>query len=530
MTVAPKDRHVVLSGLMGSGKSTLARALAERMGRACVDMDDMIASRTGLTIERWFSERGEDAFRDVEAHMVSDVIEETAPKVIALGGGAALRTETRKKLLKETLLITLTAPVDELSRRVAMDTSRPLLKGGNAVEVLSQLKTSRAASYAECHASIETKGQGTDVLVTQIERFASLRCVAVPLGVRSYSVWIGTGLKDVVEHMVEQGRGEHTVVMVSDMNVEPIAGKPLLACLKASGHRVIDVVLPPGEAHKTLQNVEQIWNAALEGGVSRSDIVVGVGGGVVGDLAGFAASSLLRGIELGHVPTTLLSMVDSSVGGKTGFDRPQGKNLIGTFYQPRFVCCDLEHLRSLPMDEYRSGLAEVIKAAWIEGDSAVQFLEQNVDALLANHVDVLSEAIERAVALKARVVKEDEQESGLRRVLNLGHTIGHAIEAYERFEGIRHGEAVSLGMVASARVGVRLGMMQKEEALRLERLLRSLGLPTDVAPWLKRAEMFQFLSSDKKRSGETLHYVVPGAPGKVDVVPLSVEKLQQLLS
>jgi 3-dehydroquinate synthase len=377
---------------------------------------------------------------------------------------------------------------------------------------------------------VETTGREFDDIAQEIERLAGLRCVAVPLASRSYSVWIGAGLEDIVERYIRSIAAGHVVMVVTDSNVEGVGGSDKVKQLQASGQRVVDVVLPAGEAHKTLASVERIWDAALAVGINRGDLVVGVGGGVVGDLAGFAAATLLRGVQLGHLPTTLLSMVDSSVGGKTGFDRPEGKNLIGAFYQPRFVICDLRWLSTLPKPELQSGLAEVVKAAWIAGPAQVEFLETQAENLLAGDEQALAQAVHMAVTLKAQVVAADERESGLRMLLNLGHTVGHAIEALQDFRGMRHGEAVALGMVASAQVGAKLGISSLQNAQRLQNLLQRLGLSTDVSPWLKEPRLFQFLAADKKRAAQMINYVVAGAPGSVETIPLPLEKLQKLLT
>ncbi|MCB9666965.1 MAG: 3-dehydroquinate synthase [Myxococcales bacterium] len=514
---------------MGSGKSTVARIVAERTGRRCIDLDAHIVSRTGMSIARWYQERGEAAFRIAEAQALAEAINVSEPLVIALGGGAVLHDDSRRLLLSKGLLLTLTAPVQELARRIEGSRDRPLLVGKDVAATLQGLMDARASSYAECHAVIHTHGRDPGDIATEIAQLSALRSVVVPLGERSYSIWIGRGLDDVAGRAIEEMVSVQHIVLVSDSNIRPLAIPSVIAELEARGKHVIEVTLAPGESHKTLSSVEAIWDAAIAGNVTRGDLVLAVGGGVVGDLAGFAAATLLRGMQLGHLPTTLLSMVDSSVGGKTGFDRPQGKNLIGAFYQPRFVVCDLQRLETLPDVEYRSGLAEVVKAAWISGTSAVEFLERHTQQLLNRHEDTLAQAVEMAVALKAQIVTADEQESGRRRVLNLGHTIGHAIEALENFEGMRHGEAVALGMMAAAKVGRHIGITADNDASRLRQLLHALGLPIDVGPWLTRRELFPLLGADKKRLGNVLHYVVFGEPGHVHAIPLTLEDLRNAL-
>jgi 3-dehydroquinate synthase len=318
------------------------------------------------------------------------------------------------------------------------------------------------------------------------------------------------------------------VVLVSDDVVGPRWADPLRERLQAAGKQVTAVVLGAGEEHKTLASVERIWEAALDAQVDRGGAVLGVGGGVICDLSGFAASTLLRGVPVGHVPTTLLAMVDAAIGGKTGFDTRHGKNLIGSFHQPKFVLCDIDVLSTLAEGERRSGLAEVVKSAWIEGEAAVAQLERDAVALLAGEPEPTARAIRMAASLKARVVTEDERESGARAVLNLGHTVGHAIEASSGYRDIRHGEAVSLGMVAAFRLASKLGVVSATDVERAVRLLGALGLPTDVGPHLHQG-VLSFIGSDKKRRSEGITFVVPSEPGRVDLRPLPLHEVFDLL-
>jgi 3-dehydroquinate synthetase len=249
---------------------------------------------------------------------------------------------------------------------------------------------------------------------------------------------------------------------------------------------------------------------------------------VVGDMAAFAASTILRGITLGQLPSTLLSMVDSAVGGKTGIDRAEGKNLIGTFYQPAFVLCDVETLTTLPLAERRAGLAEVVKSAWLDSEESVVLLERSAEALARGELEATNAAVRMSVAMKARVVTEDEKETGVRATLNLGHTLGHAIEAASGYAALRHGEAVALGMVAAFRLSERLGAASAEQGQRMLALLRRLGLPVDVDKYLDERTL-GFMSSDKKRKGGKIRFIVPGAPGATQITPLTPEEIARLV-
>ena len=256
--------------------------------------------------------------------------------------------------------------------------------------------------------------------------------------------------------------------------------------------------------------------------------MIGVGGGVIGDLAAFAASTLLRGVALGQVPTTLLSMVDSSVGGKTGFNRPRGKNLVGTFYQPKFVLCDVDTLSTLPTEERIAGLAEAVKSAWLDSEESVAMLERDAEALLAADPDATIRAVRMSIRLKSRIVHEDERESGRRMLLNLGHTVGHGLEAAYDYRGIRHGEGVALGMIAAMRVASHLGHGRLEETERLTRLLDRLGLPTDLDRRLN-SRALEFIGSDKKRRGEQIHFVIPRLPGETEIRLVGIDEVREAL-
>jgi shikimate kinase/3-dehydroquinate synthase len=516
-----------LSGPMGSGKSTLGRAIASRLRVSFVDLDARIEAEQGAMVMQIFKECGEPEFRRIERETAERVLAEGRAKVIALGGGTVTDRALRRRFLERGVLVTLRAPVDELVRRVGGAADRPLLaRGDQARAVLAGLIEERAAAYAECHAAVETEGRAIDAIADEVIRVWRERPVVVPLGERTYRVEIGAGVAARVGVRLAQAGVERTVLVVSDWNVEEPWARRCREHAAAAGYRAIPVSLPPGEPSKTLASVEAIWDAALEAGIDRASGLVAVGGGVVGDLGGFAASTLLRGIAFGQIPTTLLAMVDSSVGGKTGFDRPQGKNLIGTFHQPRFVLCDVDALSTLERGERIAGLAELAKAAWLDGEDAVAALERDAEALREGAPGPTAEAIRRAVALKARIVAEDERERGRRELLNLGHTFGHAMEAASGFR-MRHGEAVARGMVIAIRIAQRLGHADGAAAARLERLLEALGLPIDPERHLDAAT-FAFVSADKKRAGAEVRVVLPGAPGDTRIHPIRLADLERL--
>lgn len=513
---------------MGSGKSQVANALAELWRKSAVDLDHAIEQRAGMGIPQIFERRGESGFRELERSVLRELLADPKVCIVSLGGGTVTDFVSRRLLLEQGVLITLRASLDTLCARVGSGRGRPLLAGGNIRQRLETVLEQRAAAYAECHREIETDGRSIREVAQEVDRVVSDAPIVVPMGERTYRVEVGSGTRHDLARRARKAVSGDQALLVTDTGVQDPWGRRAEQELVDAGFKVTSVCLESGEQHKNLGSIERIWDAALSSGVDRDALVVGVGGGVVGDMAAFAASTILRGISIGQLPTTLLAMVDSAVGGKTGIDRPQGKNLIGTFHQPRFVLCDVETLSTLPLAERRAGLAEVVKSAWIDGEASVKLLEDRAEDLVAGDLDATTDAVRMSVQLKARIVTEDEKESGVRALLNLGHTVGHAIEAATGFLGLRHGEAVSLGMVAAFRLARALGAATSEQEHRAVSLLKALGLPVELDGYLDEKSL-DFLGSDKKRKGGKVRFVVPGAPGETRLVPLGLDEVRKLV-
>jgi shikimate kinase/3-dehydroquinate synthase len=517
--------RIFLSGMMGTGKSTVARIVSRRLGLSAIDLDERIALRTASTVPEVFVTRGEAAFRALEQQVLDECLSESDDVVVSLGGGTVTSEPLRRRLLGQGVLVTLEADVATLNGRLGSGSGRPLLQGQDVAQRLSELLVIRASAYAECHGRIDTSHRTPEEVADDVIRLAQERPVVVPLGLRTYTVEIGAGVRS---RLAARVAGRSGLLLVTDSEVGPLWGSAQRDRVQEQRGTVAYLELEPGEAAKHVDSVTRIWDAALEAGLDRSSMLVGVGGGVVGDLTGFAAATLLRGVAVGHLPTTLLAMVDSSVGGKTGFDTRHGKNLVGAFHQPSFVLCDVDTLSTLPRAERVAGLAEVVKAAWIDGEAAVAQLEADAEALAAGDTPATVRAIRMALELKARVVTADEREGGQRAVLNLGHTVGHAIEARAAYQGIRHGEAVALGMLAAMTLAVELGRGSEAQRERLERLLQRLGLPTHVGPHLTEPTL-DYIGSDKKRRADMIVYVLPAEPGQVVLESLPLAKVRALL-
>lgn len=344
-----------------------------------------------------------------------------------------------------------------------------------------------------------------------------MREVIVGLGSRQYPITIGC---NVTQMLGERARAAlpdcKRLAIVSHPGIYTLHGDSVRNALVEAGFTVDVVEIPEGENHKTVASTEKIWDFLIRGGHTRQSALLALGGGVVGDICGFAAATFMRGVPFIQAPTTLLAMVDSSVGGKTGVNHPLAKNMIGAFWQPRLVFMDLAFLQTLPVEEFRSGFAEVIKHGIIRDASYFAFLESHHKAIFALEPEPLAEVVAGSCEIKADVVARDEREGGLRAILNYGHTVGHAIEALAEYGNVRHGEAVAEGMVAAARIGEQLNMISADLTERVIALLKQSGLPVTL-PDLAVGDILDRLQSDKKVRDGKVRFVLPTQMGEVTI-------------
>lgn len=505
--------NIVLTGFMGAGKTAVGQAVAERLGRWFVDMDAAIERTAGKPVSAIFAQDGEATFRRLEAELCRELAGERN-LVIATGGGALLSTGNREALARNGLLICLHAPAEILLERLSEATDRPLLAGSDRRQRVETLLAQRAAAYAALPHQIDTAGLSVEQVAERVIRLAQQAgpgptTIPVNYPGGSYDIWIGDGmLAELGRAMVRVGLTPGVCAVVSQRAIAAAHGSRLVEGLTAADFEPALIEIPDGEAHKTLATVAGLYDAFVGAGLDRRSAVIALGGGVVGDVAGFAAASYLRGMPFVQIPTSLLSMVDASVGGKTGVDLPQGKNLVGAFKQPALVIMDPETLKTLPSDEFRSGLAEVVKHGMIGDPTLFEIME-------GRGVLTLSELVARAVRVKVAVVQEDPFEQGRRAVLNLGHTFGHAFETLSGYE-LRHGEGVSIGLAAATRLAARLGVCEPSLVGRVEGLLDRLGLPIRAQGYAPE-QVMAAMATDKKRTGRRLRFVLPRAIGDVDV-------------
>ena len=343
-----------------------------------------------------------------------------------------------------------------------------------------------------------------------------MRKVIVELGARSYSIVIGSGIGDEIVSFISQAGYSPHGMIVTDANVAPLCADAAAELVARAGVRADIVTIPAGESSKSLTQANELFTRAIELGLDRKSPIIALGGGVVGDLAGFVAATYMRGVPFIQMPTSLLAQVDSSVGGKVAVNHPHGKNLIGAFYQPDAVFMDLDLLRTLPVREIATGLGEIIKYGIIYDADFFAWLEEHCADVLALEPAAAAHMIARSCEIKADVVRQDEREGGLRRILNFGHTIAHAIEKETGYVRYRHGEAVAIGMVGAADISAQMGLLADSECIRINDLIRAMGLPVSAENVTADA-MYADLFHDKKTVGGRIHWVLAEEIGRVSV-------------
>ena len=531
VAAALSGRSVVLVGMMGAGKTSVGKRLAAKLGLPFVDADAEIEAGAQLTISEIFERFGELYFREGERKVIARLLN-GGPLVLATGGGAFMNATTRQNIAKYGVSIWLKPSFDILLARVRKKSNRPLLKTADPEQTLRRLLEERTPTYALADLTIESLDGSHDTVVDAILRRldATLgkdvapvqearRKVEVPLGARAYSILIGPGVLDEAGAEIARiAPGVHCAI-VTDARVAPLYLDRLSASLDQAGLRSTPIVCPPGEATKCYAEFARVCDALIEARIERRDIVIALGGGVIGDLAGFCAASLRRGVRLVQLPTTLLAQVDSSVGGKTGINSRHGKNLVGAFHQPSLVLADTLCLDTLSEREFRAGYAEVVKYGLIGDRGFFEFLESNWRDAFAGG-PARAEAIAVSCAAKARVVAADETERGERALLNLGHTFGHALERLTGYDLARlvHGEGVAIGMVSAFRFSRDLGLCSGQDATRAEAHLKAVGLPTrmrDIPGFDARTEDFlAAMRQDKKVDRGRLTFILARGIGQ----------------
>ncbi len=495
--------NIFLYGPSGSGKSTIGKLLAENLCLPFVDSDQVIEINAGMSIPHIVEKHGMSKVRDMETDVLKQIVESTE-SVIALGGGALLRDENRSLVESCGKVILLEAEASTLIERLQNDPNERPLLAGNLETKLADYLEARADHYASFPLKIRMDDKSPEQLSREIQSL---------LGRYHLSAM---GEYDVIVDSLERVNNllYANSIIVTDENV----AKHHLKKINIEK----SIIIPAGEEHKNLETVSRLWKAFLENGLDRKSAVIALGGGVIGDLTGFAASTYMRGIDWIAMPTTLLAMVDASIGGKTGFDLPEGKNLIGSFHPPKLVLADPSLLRTLSDRDLRSGMAEVVKHGVIADPELFALCSNGMDWVKNN----LEEIVKRAMAVKIKIIEEDPYEKGIRATLNLGHTIGHAVELVSGFK-LSHGESVAIGMVVEAAYAARVGRADRSVFEAIESTLSKLGLPTRIPAELPRGEIIRAMRVDKKKNAQTIHFALPAEIGKVELV--GVNDLEEVL-
>ena len=519
-------RRVVLTGYMGSGKTTVGQALAKRLGWDFADSDALIEGMSGKTIPELFGE-GESHFRLWERQAIASRAHQ-GDLVLATGGGAVVDDETRAILAAMGPVVLLDAPAEVLWARAGEDPNRPLARDR---ELFLARHAVRRLVYHRFQLAYDTSRLPPDEVARQIaeDLFTPAEEVTVALGERAYKIVVAPGALSELPRVMPGDAG--ACLLVSDDGVPDWYQEATVAALRLAGwHPTVEIV-PAGEASKSFAVAQRLYDACVRAGLRRQSPIVALGGGVVGDLAGFVAATFNRGLPFVQVPTTLLAQIDSSVGGKVAINHPQGKNLIGAFHQPASVLADTATLLTLSEREYRAGLAEMVKYGVIMDPTLFETMEARHDALARRDLPLLGTLVARCCALKAEVVAEDEREApgGRRVILNFGHTLGHAIEAVAGYGAVLHGEAVAIGMVAACQLAVRRQMLPQAEADRVATLLIKLGLPT-AGPHLNGEELLAAMGRDKKNAGAAITFVLPTAIGQVQAVQVEAAEARGIIA
>ncbi len=524
-------RRIFLTGLSGSGKSTVGRLLANLLGWKFVDTDELLSERSNMPVGQVLVEVGEERFRHMETEALIDAASQECI-VIATGGGAVIAATNREFMREQGLTVYLQLPVETAWQRIQEHVRhtgavRPLVAGADGQQRLQNLYEARKAWYeqAAVHLNTEilTPAKVASRIVAAALAYGYLSSPSVPREVITQHLHTSTS-----QAIIEWGGLHHLpltlrsyelqprLFIVTDSEVGALYAQPLQEVLKDAGFVPHIFTIPAGESSKSFGCFQQIIDWLVEQKAEAKEAIIALGGGVVGDLTGFVASCYLRGVPLIQVPTTLLAQVDSAIGGKTGINHPLGKNLIGAFYQPKLIYVDPALLLTLPERVYREGWAEIVKYAIIMDADLFSILEQNIAAWQARDAGLLTAVVGRCIRMKMEVVQRDERDSGLRNILNYGHTFGHALEAITDYGTWLHGEAVAIGMQVASRIAVASGLLSPEEAQRQTRLLRAFGLPIRCSGVDIEAIMNAMQRDKKVRAGRT-RWVLANQIGHVEV-------------
>ena len=532
------SRNIILTGFMGTGKTQVGRQVAWVLGRPFIDIDHEIERKSGKPIHQLFKEHGEKAFRDIERDLIRETCRGTR-KVIATGGGAMLDQNSRQTMLGSGFVVCLEALPQTIYKRLEPELIncnktpvRPLLVGPEPLKLIQSLKSKRQQFYAKTHWIVQTDQLTVEQTVREVIRACNIlssldlhqddlavqdreeRAATVIHSNGSYPILVGWELLHKLGDRLTGMGLNGPAYIISDDNVFNIYGRIAQRSLQRSRIEAHCFIVPAGEQSKNLELAKAIYEWLTQRRAERGHVLIAVGGGMIGDLAGYVAATFLRGLPFVQVPTSMAAMVDAAIGGKVAVNLKEGKNLVGAFYQPTSVIADVKALQTLGKRELSEGWAEAIKHGLVLDASLFEIFEQNAERLMALEQECTLKVIRRSMAIKAHIVSKDERETlGQRILLNYGHTIGHALEAVTGYGHYLHGEAVAIGMMGAAYISQEMGLIGPEVVDRQRRLLQRFNLPTyatDVEP----TAVLESISLDKKIQDRSVNWVLLDEIGK----------------
>lgn len=504
-------KYIFLYGSPATGKTTIGKILADNLNLPFIDLDKLIEENAGMSISNIIKSQGETTFRDLETKALQESVghassvTDSINKIIALGGGALLREENRKLAESNGIILLLNADINILLPRLKHNPNQRPLLTGNLESNLKSLLEKRKEHYESFPLQINVDNKTPQQTAFDVQTKLGRHHLS---SMGEYDVIVSQIANLTYENLIvtDENIAQHHAQTIKKLNIKTI-------------------IIPAGEEHKNLETVNFLWKSFLENGLDRKSTVIALGGGVIGDLTGFAASTYMRGIDWIAVPTTLLSMVDASLGGKTGFDLPQGKNLIGSFHPPKLVLADIQFLKTLPEREFISGMAEVLKHGIISDPQLFNLCNNGLDWIKEN----LEEIVKRAMAVKIKIIEADPYEKNIRAKLNLGHTVGHAVELVSKFN-LTHGESIAIGMVAEAKYAAKVGVTNKNIVEAIESTLKKLNLPTQIPNELPKDEIINAMKVDKKKNAKSIRFALPVEIGEVDLVDVSESALADFVT
>ncbi len=507
--------NLVLIGFPGSGKDSIGKEIAKKTDLIYFSTDNYISLKEKMNINRIFENFGENYFRKREQKALRR-INNLNNIVVSTGGGMPVHFKNSNLLKGLGKVIKLDCKLSDIIKRIRNTESRPLIKD---MESLKQLFEERKNAYdfADFEVNVSNKSiqDIADFIIKKLELKPKQRAhlhkvINIKTKQKKYPVYIGVNIVERInEYIKKSNRNPNKIIVISDALVSELYFDDLKGNLN-NEYDILHFIIKEGERNKNLNTVKEIYDYLLENRVNRNDLLISLGGGIVGDITGFVASTFKRGIGYVQIPTTLLSQVDASVGGKTGINHKQGKNMIGSFYQPDMVIINVSYLKTLPDKIYNSGISEIIKYGIISDNNLFSLLEKKRDEIIKREDEVLLKIIESSIAIKGKIVEEDENEDcGVRELLNFGHTIGHIIEKEAKYKKISHGEAVAIGMVEESRIAKQKGYLDKNDFERIKSLIDFYELPVVIPKNLTKENIINSLSQDKKVRSNRLILPMP---------------------